>query len=99
MPHKQDSYTHAASEAVELGNRLANADMDADIREIGDGLLSGAVQYWLFANQPCRDPGCVDCASISTAEARLAELLRLVEEAARASEYFHSPNDANAGRA
>jgi hypothetical protein len=36
---------------------------------------------------------------INTAEARLTELKRLVGQIAAESEYFHSPTDANVGRA
>jgi hypothetical protein len=36
---------------------------------------------------------------ISTAEGRMAELKKLVEQLAAESEYFHTPTDANAGRA
>ena len=36
---------------------------------------------------------------ISTAEGRMAELKRLVDQLASESEYFHTPTDANAGRA
>ena len=92
-------YDEAAQESVELGNRLANADPEADLWDIGDGLLAGAVQYWLYTRQPCGDPRCETCEPIDTAEKRLAELLRLVESLARESEYFHAPGDANAGRA
>lgn len=93
------AYDEAAREAVELGNRLADDDTEADLWDIADGLLAGAIQYWLYARQPCGDPLCEDCAPMSTAEARLAELLRLVKESAGDSEYFHSPNDSNVGRA
>ncbi len=93
------AYDEAAREAVELGNRLAEDDQQADLWDISDGLLSGAIHYWLYTRQPCGDPRCEDCGPFSTAEERLAELLRLVEQYARDSDYFHSPNDANVGRA
>ncbi len=99
MQQEHDIYADAARQAVELGNRLADANPEADVREIGDGLLAGAVHYWLYANQPCGAVDCEDCAPISTAEARVAELKRLIDEAAKASDYYHTPNDANAGRA
>jgi hypothetical protein len=63
------------------------------------GLLAGAVQYWLYSRQPCGDPRCEECLPISTAEGRSAELRRLIEQFAEESQYFHSPTDANAGRA
>lgn len=92
-------YDEAASQAVELGNRLADADQQADVWDIADGLLAGAVQYWLYARQPCGESDCEDCAPLATAEMRLKELERLVEELARTSEYFHSPTDHGAGHA
>jgi putative ABC transport system permease protein len=66
---------------------------------IPDGMLAGAIQYWLYSRQPCGDPRCRDCMPISTAEGRMAELKRLNGELAAESEYFHTPADANAGRA
>ncbi len=92
-------YDQAAAQAVELGNQLADADTSADLWDIADGLLAGAIQYWLYTRQPCADPACQDCAPLATAEMRLKELQRLVEELARTSEYFHSANDYGAGRA
>ena len=99
MSDEANSYDQAAQGVVELGNGLAEADPSADLRDIADGLLAGAIQYWLYAYQPCGDPGCEDCASVATAEQRLSELRKLVESLARESEYFHSINDTNVGRA
>ena len=70
-----------------------------DLWDIADGLLAGAVQYWLYSRQPCGDPRCQDCLPISTAEARVEELKRLIRELAADSEYYHTPTDSNAGRA
>jgi hypothetical protein len=92
-------YNQAAARAVELGNQIADTDTDADLWDIADGLLAGAVQYWLYTRQPCGDPECQDCAPLATAEMRLQELQRLIEELARTSEYFHSSNDFGAGHA
>lgn len=99
MSQEQDVYDEASHQTVELGNRLADTDQQADTWDIADGLLAGAIQYWLYARQPCDDPGCEDCAPICTAERRLKALLQLVGEFAESSEYFHSPNDYGAGRA
>jgi len=96
---QETSFEEAAREAVELGNRIADDEPDSHPWDIGDGLLAGAIQYWLYARQPCDDPACEDCAPMRTAELRLAELLKQVEELARTSEYFHTPNDFGAGRA
>lgn len=89
----------AFSRAVDLGNKLAEKDQEADVWDIADGLLAGAVQFWLYSRQPCGDARCQDCMPISTAEGRMAELRRLIQELAAESEYFHSPTDSNAGRA
>jgi hypothetical protein len=99
MDDQDTAYEAAASQAVELANRIADADQESHLWDIADGLLAGAVQYWLYTRQPCTDPECEDCAGLRTAEARLKELQRLVDELARTSEYFHSPTDFGAGRA
>lgn len=99
MEFDQDIYDTAARETVELGNRIANDDEEADLWDIADGLLAGAIHYWLYARQPCGDPRCEDCAPVATAEERLQELLRITREFAEASEYYHAPTDTNVGRA
>src|SRR5688572_29508510 len=99
MTEIADTFDSAFTKAVDLGNRLADRDKDADLWDITDGLLAGALQYWLYSRQPCGDPRCQDCMPISTAEGRMAELKKLVEQLAAESEYFHTPTDANAGRA
>jgi hypothetical protein len=99
MTEIADTFDSAFTKAVDLGNRLADKDKDADLWDIADGLLAGALQYWLYSRQPCGDPRCQDCMPISTAEGRMAELKRLMEQLASESEYFHTPTDANAGRA
>lgn len=93
------SLQQAATEAVELGNRLAEGDAMADPWDIADGLLAGAIHYWLYTRQPCDDPMCEDCAAISSADQRLQELQRLIEQMASDSDYYHSPNDLTVGRA
>ena len=99
MSELADTFDAAFSKAVDLGNRIADKDKDADLWDIADGLLAGAIQYWLYSRQPCGDPRCQDCLPISTAQGRMAELKRLMEQLASESEYFHTPTDANAGRA
>lgn len=94
-----NSFDTAFTDAVDLGNKLAERDKEADLWDIADGLLAGAIQYWLYARQPCKDPRCVECLPVSTAEGRMAELQRLIRQLSEESEYFHSPNDANVGRA
>lgn len=99
MNDELSPYDQAAAQAVELGNRIADTDTDADLWDIADGLLAGALQYWLYTRQPCDQRDCPDCAPLATAEMRLKELHRLVDELARTSEYFHSTNDFGAGHA
>ena len=99
MSDEQDSYDEATRAVVETGNRMADADPDADPRAIADGLLAGAVHWWLYANQPCGDPRCEDCAPICTAELRVAQLRQLLQEYAETSDYYHSPTDENVARA
>lgn len=94
-----DAYDEAAREVVELANRIAEGDQEVDLWDVADGLLSGAIHYWLYSRQPCSDPLCEDCSPVSTAEKRIAELLRLTREFAKESDYYHTPNDANVGRA
>ncbi|MDX1442746.1 MAG: hypothetical protein R3270_03090 [Gammaproteobacteria bacterium] len=89
----------AAREVVELANKLAEANPEADPWDIADGILSGAVHWWLYANTPCENPQCDDCASIQTADLRMSTLRKLLEEMAQTSEYFHTTNDANAAHA
>lgn len=93
------SFDAAFTDAVNLGNQIADRDKEADLWDIADGLLAGAIQYWLYSRQPCSDPRCVDCLSVSTAEGRMAEMQRLIRQLSEESEYYHSPNDANVGRA
>jgi hypothetical protein len=99
MQEESQSFEEAFSKAVDLGNQIADGDDKADLWDIADGLLAGAVQYWLYTRQPCGDPLCEDCLPISTAEGRLEQLRELVREFSQESQYFHSPTDANVGRA
>src|SRR5690606_10599347 len=86
-------YDDAADQAVRLGNQMAESHPDADVWDIADGILAGAVHYWLFASKPCGDPQCEDCAPLSTPEGRIAEMKRLVEKFAQDSDYYHTPED------
>ncbi len=74
MSELADTFDAAFSKAVDLGNRIADKDKDADLWEIADGLLAGAIQYCRHWRQPCGDPRCQDCMPISTAQGRMAEL-------------------------
>lgn len=92
-------YDRTADHTVELANSLADHNPEGDPWDIADGLLAGAVHYWLFSRQPCGDPRCENCAPVSTPEARLAELQRVVEELARSSDHYHAPTDSQIGHA
>lgn len=96
---EEEFFDSAFGKTVELGNALAENHDSADLWDIADGLLAGAIQYWLYARQPCGKPECDECAPIATAEDRLLELKRLMDKFARESEYFHSQYDTNVGRA
>jgi hypothetical protein len=99
MQEQGNPFDDAFAQAVDLGNEIAEADEKADLWDIADGLLAGAVQYWLYTRQPCGDPKCEECLAISTAEGRQRELRLLLEQFAEESQYFHSPTDSNVGRA
>ena len=99
MHEATETFDAAFSKAVDLGNKLADKEKDADLWDIADGLLAGALQYWLYSRQPCGDVRCQDCLPISTAQGRMSELKRLLDQLATESEYFHTPTDSNAGRA
>jgi hypothetical protein len=99
MSDADSTFDEAFGKIVDLGNNIADQDRDAELWDIADGLLAGAIQYWLYSRRPCGDPLCEDCAPLNTAQARLAELLRLAKTYAEDSEYFHAPTDVNVGRA
>ena len=94
-----DTFDAAFSKTVDLANKMADKDKDADLWDIADGLLAGAIQYWLYSRQPCADPECEECLPIGTAEGRLEELRKLMRQFAEESEYFHARTDRNVGRA
>jgi hypothetical protein len=99
MKDSDDVFNTVFDRAVRLGNQIAEQDTDADVWDVADGMLAGAIQYWLYSRQPCGDSLCDDCAPMSTAEGRMRELTRLIGEIAQQSEYYHSPSDTNVGRA
>ncbi len=92
-------FDEAAEQVIELGNRLLEHDEEADTWDVADGLLAGAVQFWLYSRQPCGDKQCETCADFATAQMRLQRMLEDVSTYAESSDYFHSPNDANVGNA
>lgn len=99
MKDSDEVFNDVFDRAVKLGNQIAEQDVQADVWDVADGMLAGAIQYWLYSRQPCGDPRCEDCVPLSTAEARMRELKRMIDELAQQSEYYHSPSDTNVGRA
>ena len=95
----EEIYTATADQAIDLANHLANNNPEADVRDVAEGLLAGAIHYWLYTCQPCGDPMCTGCEEIDSASKRLAVLLEATRELAEASDYFHSINDSDVGRA
>lgn len=93
----QKLFDEAADAVVDLGNRLAEANPDADPWALADGLIAGAVQYWLYAHQPEQPEPADD--DLLTARERVEELVNLVMQSSEDSEYLHSPLDTDVGRA
>ncbi|QKK03519.1 MAG: hypothetical protein HND55_13120 [Pseudomonadota bacterium] len=97
MLEDDDQLFDAAADAVvDLGNQLAEAHTDADPWALADGLIAGAVHFWLYARQPEQPPTDED---LTTARERVEELVNLVMQSAEDSEYLHSPQDSDVGRA
>jgi len=99
MDTEISSFDNTAEQVVELANRVTDEHPEADLWDIADGLLAGAVHFWLYSRQPCEDPMCEDCAPVSTAELRQAELGKLIQQFSEDSDYYHTPADSNAARA
>lgn len=95
----KDPYDESAREVVDLANRIAEAYPEADLWDISDGMLMGAIHYWLYTRQPCADPMCEECESVSNPDQRLMEMHRLVENFAKESDYYQSAHDVKIGRA
>jgi len=94
-----DLFDKVAEEVVKLGNGFVDDNPEADPWDVASGVLAGAVHFWLYSRQPCGDPTCESCDEISTAEQRLRLLLEEVRQSAEESDYYHTPNDSNVGRA
>ena len=99
MDDDRTELDEAAEQVIELGNRLLEADEEADAWDVADGLLAGAIQFWLYSRQPCDDPRCENCADVSTADLRLRKLMEEAKRSAEESTYFETPYDLNVGRA
>jgi len=91
-------FDDAADQVVDLGNEIADANPDGNLWAIADGLIAGAVHFWLYAHQP---DGQVDddMDGLMTASQRVETLISLLRESAMESEYLHSPHDLDVGRA
>jgi hypothetical protein len=89
-------FDEAADAVVDLGNSLTEQNPDADPWALADGLIAGAVHYWLYAHQPQDFPNDDD---LMSSRERIEELVRLVMDSAEESEYLHSPMDSDVGRA
>ena len=100
LTQKDDlTYDQVAETIVEAANRMLDADESADIWEVASGVMAGAVQFWLYSRQPCKDPFCQACADISTPERRLEALLRETRILAEESDYYTSIHDVTSGSA
>lgn len=99
MNEETSMFDQAADEVVDLANRLADTYPDEDLWEIAQGVIAGAVHYWLYAHQPLGDERDGDTAELLTAAGRLKALFADVQQSAEESEYLHSPNDRDVGRA
>ena len=95
----EETYNNAAQKLIDLANNLSADSHTQDVTEIADGLLAGAIHFWLYSRQPCDDAFCESCAPFSSPEGRLSILLELVEEMGQDSEYFHAATDFPAGHA
>lgn len=92
-------FDDAADQVVDLGNRLAEMHPEADLWAVADGLIAGAVHYWLYAHQPETTDDDPDEPIFTSATERMAALMELIQESAADSEYLHSPDDSDVGRA
>ena len=99
MEDEKTEFDLAAEQIVAMGNRMLDADEEADSWEVASGLLAGAIQFWLYSRQPCDNAFCEDCADIGTAELRIRKLIEEAREHAEGSDYYQSPHDLNVGSA
>lgn len=96
---EQSLYEQAAGEVIERGNDLCEENPELDAWSVADGLLAGAIHFWLYSRQPCDNSDCEDCAPIGTALGRYSELKKLVEALATESEYYQVSTDRDVGHA
>lgn len=95
--HDEVVFDEAADAVVDLGNRLSDEHPDADPWALADGLIAGAVHFWLYAHQPEQPTPSDD--DLLSARERIEELVSLIIQSTEDSEYLHSPLDSDVGRA
>lgn len=95
----QEEFNRAVDAAIAAGNKMLAQGEGAATRAIASGLLSGAIHFWLFSRAPCPDKLCEGCLPFATSDERMKRLNEEANEYAPDSEYFHTPNDHNAGTA
>lgn len=99
MDDSEILFDDAADQVVDLGNEIADANPEGNLWAIADGLIAGAVHFWLYAHQPDGQIDDDDMDGLMTASQRIETLIGLLRESAMESEYLHSPNDLDVGRA
>lgn len=99
MNENEILFDDAADQVVDLGNQIADANPEGDLWAIADGLIAGAVHFWLYAHQPDEQADEDEMDGLMTASQRIEALVGLLRESAIDSEYLHSPHDLDAGRA
>ena len=99
MDDSEILFDDAADQVVDLGNEIADANPEGNLWAIADGLIAGAVHFWLYAHQPDGLDDDDDMDGLMTASQRVETLINLLRESAMESEYLHSPHDSDVGRA
>ncbi|MGB0514499.1 MAG: hypothetical protein ACPGJE_06640 [Wenzhouxiangellaceae bacterium] len=99
MDDSEVLFDDAADQVVDLGNEIADANPDGNLWAIADGLIAGAVHFWLYAHQPDGQGDDEDMDGLMTSSQRVETLVSLLRESAMESEYLHSPHDLDVGRA
>lgn len=92
-------FDDAADQVVDLGNEISESNPEGDLWAIADGLVAGAVHFWLYAHQPDGESDEEEMDGLMTASQRIETLIGLLRESAMESEYLHSPHDPDVGRA
>jgi len=95
----QLTYDQAADAVVELGKQIIDEDDSSDMWDVASGMLAGAVQYWLFARQPCSNSACGVCTEVICAQQRLRILLAEVEQMAEDADHYDAAHDVQTGTA